>query len=69
MSDIAGWVWRNSPAPWETVDALYYPTRNNLSHDERRLNVGSIDGVARRWLELQLSALRAVFQVYRTLAE
>jgi hypothetical protein len=49
MSDIAGWVWGNSPAPWETVDAFYYPNRNNLSHDERRLNVGSVDA-CRAWV-------------------
>jgi hypothetical protein len=24
---IAGWLWPHSPAPWEGVDAYYYPTR------------------------------------------
>ena len=26
---IAGWVWPHSPAPWERVDAIYYPDKEN----------------------------------------
>ena len=48
-SDVASWIWGDRPAPWETVDAFYYPNRNNLSHDERRLNVGSLDA-CRAWV-------------------
>ena len=49
MSDIAGWVWGNSPAPWEGVDAFYYPNRNNLTQSERQMNVGSLEG-CRSWV-------------------
>ena len=47
MSDIAGWIWEDQPAPWESVDAFYYPNRSNLAKSERSLNVGSLE--ACRW--------------------
>ena len=31
--DIANWLWDDGPAPWEKVDAFYYPDRNNLFVD------------------------------------
>lgn len=27
---VAGWWWPETSAPWETVDAFFYPDRNNL---------------------------------------
>ncbi|RWF20532.1 hypothetical protein [Mesorhizobium sp.] len=29
-STVAGWWWPETSAPWETVDAFFYPDRNNL---------------------------------------
>ena len=35
--DVANWFWENSAAPWEEVDAFYYPNRSNLTvHKEAR---------------------------------
>jgi len=48
-SDIAGWTWGDRPAPWERVDAFYYPNRNNLSQDQRRLDVGTVEA-CRSWV-------------------
>jgi hypothetical protein len=28
---LAHWFWPDSAAPWETVDAFYYPSRQDLS--------------------------------------
>jgi hypothetical protein len=28
---LAHWFWSDSAAPWETVDAFYYPSRHDLS--------------------------------------
>jgi hypothetical protein len=28
--DVANWFWPESAAPWETVDAVYYPNRSDL---------------------------------------
>lgn len=47
-NDVAGWFWSEGPAPWEGVDAFYYPDRSRLSVHEQRLDVGSLD-VCRRW--------------------
>jgi len=35
--DVADWFWPATAAPWESVDAFYYPDRGNLTvHQERR---------------------------------
>lgn len=28
---VANWFWADDAAPWETVDAFYYPDRSNLA--------------------------------------
>lgn len=28
---VANWLWGSDAAPWETVDAFYYPDANNLA--------------------------------------
>jgi hypothetical protein len=28
--DITNWYWPNEPAPWERVDAVYYPKKGRL---------------------------------------
>jgi hypothetical protein len=46
---VAGWLWPNDAAPWEQVDAFYYPDRGNLAVDQRRRDVGSVEG-CRDWV-------------------
>lgn len=29
--DAANWFWPDSPAPWEQVDAVYYPDNSDLT--------------------------------------
>lgn len=44
--------WPETNAPWEKVDAFYYPDRNDLSSDRRQLNVGSVE-TCRDWVDEQ----------------
>lgn len=52
---IAGWFWPETNAPWERVNAFYYPDRNDLTHDERKLDVGSVEA-CRDWVDGQARA-------------
>lgn len=52
---LAGLFWAGSPAPWEKVDAFYYPNRHNLSVHRTALNVGSLDG-CRSWVQAMAEA-------------
>ena len=47
--DVANWFWSNEAAPWETVDAFYYPDRNDLSRDQRAYGLESVDA-CRAWV-------------------
>ncbi len=47
---IANWFWPESPAPWEDINAIYYPDINNLTNDVRNLDIGSIEA-CRNWAE------------------
>jgi hypothetical protein len=49
---IASWLWPNSVAPWENVHAFYYPDRDSLAVDKRRVNIGSL-AACRAWVEEQ----------------
>lgn len=42
--------WSESNAPWESVDAFYYPDANNLAEWESEMNVGSVQA-CRDWVE------------------
>lgn len=46
--DLASWFWSESAAPWEQVDAVYYPDRSDLSEYEIRRDVGGLDA-CRDW--------------------
>jgi hypothetical protein len=48
-SDVAGLIWGHQPAPWESVDAFYYPDRYNLGRSERGVNVGGLEA-CRAWV-------------------
>jgi hypothetical protein len=39
---IAGWSWPHSPAPWEAVDAFYYPDKNNPTISSGNPDVGGL---------------------------
>ena len=52
--DTANWFWENEPAPWETVDAYFYPNRNNLDIVESNTGLSSIDE-CRDWVNRQAS--------------
>lgn len=53
--DIADWLWGNSPAPWETVDAFYYPNKSNLYRDSRAIGLKSVEE-CRQWVNQQARA-------------
>ena len=40
---VANWFWEYEAAPWETVDAFYYPNRNNLSKYQKVSGLGSVE--------------------------
>jgi hypothetical protein len=39
---VANWLWENDAAPWESVDAFYYPNRSDLSKDLRRSGLKNV---------------------------
>lgn len=47
--DVAGWVWGDKPAPWESVDAFYYPDRLDLSIHREYRAVGGLNE-CRAWV-------------------
>ena len=47
-------IWGDEPAPWEEVDAYYYPDRSNLNRYEQQNDVGSLDH-CRAWVQRQAS--------------
>jgi len=47
--NIANWFWKNDAAPWEQVDAVYYPNRNDLTVHRELIDVGSTGG-CRVWV-------------------
>jgi hypothetical protein len=46
---IAGWIWPHSLAPWESVDAFYYPDKSNLSVSLENHDVGGL-AQCRTWV-------------------
>lgn len=53
--DLAGLFWADSPAPWEKVDAFYYPDRHNLSIHRAAYDLGSLNG-CRSWVMTMATA-------------
>jgi hypothetical protein len=47
--DAAKQLWPDSAAPWETVDAIYYPSRNDLMVYRRMTDLASVDA-CRLWV-------------------
>ena len=54
--NIADWLWPTSVAPWEDVDAFYYPQSASVPSDDRKYGLASVDS-CRRWV-LSQAALR-----------
>ena len=49
-NDVANWIWPNTPAPWEEVDGVFYPDRNDLSVYEKIDGFADLDA-CRVWAE------------------
>lgn len=48
-TDIANLVWSDDAAPWESVDAIYYPFASDLSQAETAGGLNSVDA-CRAWV-------------------
>jgi hypothetical protein len=48
---VANTFWEHDAAPWETVDAYYYPDRSNLSIFQKMPGLKSVDD-CRAWVRL-----------------
>ncbi len=55
-SSIAGWFWPETNAPWEQVNAFYYPDSGDLTQDKRQMDVGSVEA-CRDWVDEQARAV------------
>lgn len=40
---VAGWFWEHEAAPWERVDAFYYPSRLDMTKHQQVDDVGSVE--------------------------
>ena len=47
--NIADMFWEEEAAPWETVDAFYYPDRNDLTQFQQTTDLVSVDD-CRAWV-------------------
>jgi hypothetical protein len=56
-TDMANWIGPNSPAPWEGIEAFYYPDRSNLSNDVKSRPVADLDE-CRDWVQEQATLQR-----------
>jgi hypothetical protein len=52
---VANWFWASDAAPWETVDAFYYPNRDNLIVFKRAAGFDSVQA-CRDWVYSAASA-------------
>ena len=48
-STVANWFWSTSAAPWEEVDAFYYPNKYDLTVHQRGIDGGSLEN-CRAWV-------------------
>lgn len=53
--DLADWFYKYEPAPWETVDAFYYPDNNNLAKYSGAYGLKTLDE-CRDWATRQAIA-------------
>ncbi len=55
MHDLAEWFYKYKPAPWEKVDAIYYPDNDNRAKHSIAAGLSSLDE-CRTWANSQASA-------------
>lgn len=53
--NVADWFYRDDAAPWETVDAYYYPSRADLSASRSILGLKDVQA-CRDWVYDQAAA-------------
>lgn len=53
--DFANWFWPNDAAPWETVDAFFYPDRGDLLKFITQRDFGDLEA-CRDWVSAQAIA-------------
>lgn len=53
--DIANWFYKESAAPWETVDAFYYPDKNDLNALKMMYGLNSVQA-CRDWVYREAAA-------------
>ncbi len=46
---VANWFWKDSAAPWESVDAFYYPSRSDLTVHKEMTGFDDVDA-CRIWV-------------------
>jgi len=46
---LIDFMWGDSPAPWETVNAFYYPDKNDLTIDQRYFGFDTL-AECRNWV-------------------
>jgi hypothetical protein len=46
---VANWFWEDGPAPWESVDAFYYPNRSDLTAHMEMTGFDDVDA-CRIWV-------------------
>lgn len=49
LDHASAWFWPDSAAPWEEVDAFYYPNANNLDNVITNEGVGGLED-CRNWI-------------------
>jgi hypothetical protein len=55
-SPVENLFWPDSPAPWENVDAVFYPDKDNLALDRQARDVGSLNA-CRTWVRSMAAAM------------
>lgn len=53
---VAGWFWPSDAAPWEKVDAFYYPDRTDLSRHTLMPGLSKADD-CRMWVRQEAAFL------------
>lgn len=53
---LANWFWENDAAPWESVDAYFYPSRSDLSAHKLAAGLSTVEA-CRLWASSQAAAI------------
>lgn len=55
LRSMADAIWPSNPAPWERVDAFFYPDKTNLWVHKMERGLGSVEE-CRRWVRQKAAA-------------